>query len=233
MNVGNLEPGTLPYSKEHRLDGLYWELTASCPCCRPSRYHRRSGCTQLRRSSSHTGRKLGCSGSHATCPRTGIGQNESYKTSVNSLAPGRFELNFRYVIFQLISVTDDWGISCKIASIWRPLHLTDDKSTLVQVMACFRQATSHYLSQCWPRFMSPYGVTRPQWVKWRLSLKPFQQNFINTSWGILCNTSRFDNWVAFWLINVVKIIYVFSPRDRFKVKWSMCWKDIAQKCVRS
>ena len=46
-----------------------------------------------------------------------------------------------------------------------PLDLTDDKSTLVQVMACCRQATSHYLSQCWPRFMSPYGVTRPQRVK--------------------------------------------------------------------
>ena len=28
-----------------------------------------------------------------------------------------------------------------------------------------RQATSHYLNQCSPRSMSPYGVTRPQWVK--------------------------------------------------------------------
>ena len=27
------------------------------------------------------------------------------------------------------------------------------------------QATSHYLSQCWSRSLSPYGVTRPQWVK--------------------------------------------------------------------
>ena len=42
---------------------------------------------------------------------------------------------------------------------WMPLDLTDDKSTLVQVTA-----TSHYLSQCWPRSMSPYDVTRPQWV---------------------------------------------------------------------
>ena len=32
-------------------------------------------------------------------------------------------------------------------------------------MAWCRQATSHYLSQCWPSSMSPYGVTRPQWVK--------------------------------------------------------------------
>ena len=35
---------------------------------------------------------------------------------------------------------------------------------LVQVMAWCRQATSHYLSQCWPRSLSPYGVTRPQWL---------------------------------------------------------------------
>ena len=45
-----------------------------------------------------------------------------------------------------------------------PLDLTDDKSTLVQVMVWCRQATSHYLSQCWPRSMAPNGVTRPQWV---------------------------------------------------------------------
>ena len=82
----------------------------------------------------------------------------------NSLAPWRFEQNFRLVIFKLISVSDGWGISCKIVLRWKPLDLTDDKSTLVQVMAWCRQATSHYLSQRWPRFMSSYGVTRPQWV---------------------------------------------------------------------
>ena len=38
------------------------------------------------------------------------------------------------------------------------------KPTLVQVMAWCRQATSHYLSQCWPRSMLPYGIIRPQWV---------------------------------------------------------------------
>ena len=31
-------------------------------------------------------------------------------------------------------------------------------------MAWCRQSTSHYLSQCRPRSLSPYGVTRPQWV---------------------------------------------------------------------
>ena len=59
---------------------------------------------------------------------------------------------------------DGWGISSEIALIWMSLDLTNDKSTLVQVMSWCHQATSHYLSQCWPRSMLPYGVTRPQWV---------------------------------------------------------------------
>ena len=37
-------------------------------------------------------------------------------------------------------------------------------TALVQVMAWRRQATSHYQSQCRPRSLPPYGVTRPQWV---------------------------------------------------------------------
>ena len=48
------------------------------------------------------------------------------------------------------------------------VDLTDDKSTLVQVMAWCCQVTSHILSQCWPRCMSPNGVTRPQWLKFRI-----------------------------------------------------------------
>ena len=47
-----------------------------------------------------------------------------------------------------------------------PRDLSDDKSTLVKVMAWCRQATNYYLNQCWPRSPTPYGVTRPQWV-WR------------------------------------------------------------------
>ena len=83
---------------------------------------------------------------------------------VNSLAPGRFKWNFRLAIFNQILGIHVWDISCEIAP-WRfSLDLTYLKSTLVQVMAWCHQATSHYLNQCWPRSMSPYGVTMPQWV---------------------------------------------------------------------
>ena len=82
----------------------------------------------------------------------------------NSLATGKFEWHFRYLIFQIFSGIDSWGISCEIALRWMSLDLTDDKSTLVQVIAWWRQATTHYLSQWWPRSLSPYDITRPQWV---------------------------------------------------------------------
>ena len=75
--------------------------------------------------------------------------------------------NSRYVIFKRILVIDGWGIPCEIALIWTwwmSLDLNDEKSTLVQVMAWCHQAASHYLNQCWPRSLSPYGITRPQWV---------------------------------------------------------------------
>ena len=45
-------------------------------------------------------------------------------------------------------------------------------------MAWCRQATSHYLSQCWPRSLPPYGVTKPQWVKHNV--------LFSSGWGILC-----------------------------------------------
>ena len=128
---------------------------------------------------------------------------------VNSLAPGRFKVNFRWVmswfwwsmaevslvklpsyechwtilwpssqspygvnrpqwvkteIFNLVLLIGILTSSNDNALRWMPWDLTDDNSTWVQVMAWCRQATSHYLSQCWPSSMSPYGITRPQWV---------------------------------------------------------------------
>ena len=82
----------------------------------------------------------------------------------NSLAPERPRCHFETAIFNLVLLIGIFTSSKDNALRWMPWDLTDDKSTMVQVMACCRQATSHYLSQCWPSFLSPYGVTRPQWV---------------------------------------------------------------------
>ena len=77
----------------------------------------------------------------------------------NSLDPGKYEWNFQ----------KDFSAWWLRYHLWNALKLmsldfTDDQSTLVQVMAWCHQVTSQYLSQCWPRSLSPYGVTRSQWV---------------------------------------------------------------------
>ena len=77
------------------------------------------------------------------------------------------------------------------------MDLTDDKSTLVQVMAWCRQTTSHYLSQCWPRSMTPCGVTRPQWVKchWHIYLQGSKGTKISTFIIYSCASW----WVITWI----------------------------------
>ena len=67
-------------------------------------------------------------------------------------------------IFQLISWIDTLRATRKIVVRWMQQNSTDDEWTLVQVIAWCCQATSHCRSQCWPRSVSPYGVTRPKWV---------------------------------------------------------------------
>ena len=84
----------------------------------------------------------------------------SVANAINSWAPGGFWLNFIWLVFKQTSDTDGRGFSREIVLRCVSLDQTDDKSTLVQVMAWCYQATSHYLSQCWPRSMSSNGTTR-------------------------------------------------------------------------
>ena len=97
--------------------------------------------------------------------RKGVDQAVLMQSSVthcvNSLAPGRSECDSKNVIFILVLLNGIFRSSHDNALRWMPQDLTDDKSTLVQVMAWCRQATSHYLSQCWLSSLSPDGVARP------------------------------------------------------------------------
>ena len=71
---------------------------------------------------------------------------------------------FKNVIFNLALLISIFKSSYDNVLRWMPQELTDDKSTLVQVMAWCCQATSLYLNKCWSRSPTPYGVTRPEWV---------------------------------------------------------------------
>ena len=75
---------------------------------------------------------------------------------INSLALRRSECDSKNGIFNLVLLIGIFRFFHDNTTRWMPQDLSDDKSTLVQVMAWCRQATSHYLSQCWPRSLTPY-----------------------------------------------------------------------------
>ena len=58
-----------------------------------------------------------------------------------------------------------WAFTIKLLSVEHLKNLTYAKSTSVRVMARCRLATSHYVSQCWPRSLSPWA--NPQLTRWR------------------------------------------------------------------
>ena len=66
------------------------------------------------------------------------------------------------------------------------LKIADDKLLLVQVMDWCRQATIHYLSQCWHRSLSPYGETKLQHVK---------QTFSRINWEVV---NQFVSLLTHW-----------------------------------
>ena len=71
---------------------------------------------------------------------------------VNSLSLGRCDRNFECIIsnstITLNGHDGNWDAYNEIALRWIPQNPSNEKSTLIQVMAWHHQATSHYLRQC-------------------------------------------------------------------------------------
>ena len=91
--------------------------------------------------------------------------NVSFSLTVCSLVcyfffPHCFEFHVAFTHWPLRDATN---VKLVISNSYQ--DLTGDNSTLVQVMSWCRLATSHYLSQCWPWSMLPYGITNPLWGK--------------------------------------------------------------------
>ena len=129
--------------------------------------------------------------------------------SINPLAPERSECDSKNGLFNLVLLIGIIRSFHDNALWWMPQDLTDDKSTLVQVMAWCRQATSHYLSQCWLSPLSPYGFARPQCVIWfRCTLA-----YNKCSW--FCFTFE-------WFNN--KTVLLYGPCMIVPHKWTkICW----------
>ena len=85
-----------------------------------------------------------------------------HKNMNSLLARGRCGSDFRSILFKLTFQNSSMGTH-EIALRRMPQSLTNDKSTLAQVMTWNHEAPSHSWANVDPD-LSPYGVTRPQWI---------------------------------------------------------------------
>ena len=85
-------------------------------------------------------------------------------------------------------------------------------------MAWCHQATSHYLSQCWPRSLSRYGVTRPQWVKCLFGVNVETHLSLVTH---VCITELGHHWFRQWLIKPLSKSMLTSRQSHPKEQTSM------------
>ena len=106
-------------------------------------------------------------------------------------------------------------------------------------MAWCHQAPSHYMSQCWPRSMSPYGANRPQWIKyvhedpifhwWLMDIycSPWLLLFVLSMIYILLLCMGI---VMYWLINVSSINMMFIKFMLLIVMTKVCWFCLQVDC---
>ena len=108
-------------------------------------------------------------------------------------------------------------ISCEITLRWMSLDFTHGKSTLVKEMAWCHQATSHYLSQSWQRFLSPHDVFRLQWLNhtttfaWKIMNK-----FLSTrsaKFPDILPSEKVDVWLKTKPTVIIPIVEYFQPTN--------------------
>ena len=114
--------------------------------------------------------------------------------------------SFRSVIYEHMLGMKFFSTSYEIALRWMSQNRFHDKSTLVQVMAWCHQATSHHVSQCWPRSMWPYGVTKPQCVE--------KAPINKAPWHYL-------GQCFYWLI-INKVLRNNIPKHFILIAWKSC-----------
>ena len=92
---------------------------------------------------------------------------------------------------------DGWGFYCEIALSWMSVDLTDDKSTWVQEMAWYHQATNYYLNI----------LSRVHWIKLNLVYSIFALSVYIFVW----NESIFQMDRETWFFLFVGNVYDFMP----------------------
>ena len=97
-------------------------------------------------------------------------------------------------------------------------------------MAWCRQATSHYLNQCWPRSLPPYGVIRPQWV----NIAAIEMKHRYCGRGIIShNTDHITPGHKHSIAKTIGSISIRHRSDTFASDWYLINRSLLSRIAQS
>ena len=140
------------------------------------------------------------------------------------MASGKCDTNFKGVTFKPIIQNSSLATRCEIALRWMPLNRIGDESIftiLVEVMAWCRQATRHYMSQCWLRSMGHlkriFFFCQNLFREWSIAcaVRSAQRQYSIQPWRIV-------NWPLRGKISEFEIRYIFFLFQRICI-WKCSW----------
>ena len=100
-------------------------------------------------------------------------------------------------------------------------------------MAWCRQATSHYLSQCWPRSLAPYGVTKPQWVNLDIANYLLHVVWICPGNGLVPIRQQALNRTHNDKEKACHLVSSGHNNNKQKTGWEMHWSKNGYMCINS
>ena len=103
--------------------------------------------------------------------------------SFKLLALVRYSCNFKSMVLKFIIQNSNFGYHYRIALGHMPQNQLNAKVRCLRVTDWYHYTTNHYVRRCWPTYMSPYGVNRPQGVRIRYYAL---QDLYQISFGFRC-----------------------------------------------
>ena len=100
-------------------------------------------------------------------------------------------------------------------------------------MAWCRQTTNHYLSQCWPRSLAPYGVNRRQWVNLDIANHLLHVVWICPSNGLVPIGQQAFNRTQDDKVKACHLVSSGHNNNKQKTGWEMHRSKCGCMCINS
>ena len=140
-------------------------------------------------------------------------------------------------IYFPVNITIQWSKKLTLVYLQTCIFLVSlSIHPFVRQVVCAGWATSHYLNQCWPIYLPPYGFIGLQWFYIKIEYIQDKGIMVPTRYFITNMIKRFTDsscihYTSWWFLNThseanLWSIYLLGTEYKWLRKWNPCPKSI-------